>query len=165
MRRRANPGPTRTIALVGLMGVGKSSVGRRLANRLRLPFADGDVEIEAAAGMTVSEIFGAPHTAAARKYHLEVGEQVDDEYMISRHPSVSIISNVGKDGKSAIFFGLSGTGKSTLAGWFADAGARVLSDERMILRRDAGSVRMFGTPWIGSGSFAANASEFSANSN
>ena len=53
MRRRANPGPTRTIALVGLMGVGKSSVGRRLANRLRLPFADGDVEIEAAAGMTV----------------------------------------------------------------------------------------------------------------
>ena len=54
MRRRANPGPTRTIALVGLMGVGKSSVGRRLANRLKLPFADGDVEIEEAAGMTVS---------------------------------------------------------------------------------------------------------------
>ena len=59
MRRRANPAPTRTIALVGLMGVGKSSVGRRLANRLKLPFADGDVEIEAAAGMTVSEIFAA----------------------------------------------------------------------------------------------------------
>ena len=59
MRRRANPGPTRTIALVGLMGVGKSSVGRRLANRLKLPFADGDVEIEEAAGMTVSEIFAA----------------------------------------------------------------------------------------------------------
>ena len=59
MRRRANPGPARTIALVGLMGVGKSSVGRRLATRLRLPFADGDVEIEAAAGMTVSEIFAA----------------------------------------------------------------------------------------------------------
>jgi len=57
MRRRTNPAPERTIALVGLMGVGKSSVGRRLANRLKLPFADGDVEIEAAAGMTVSEIF------------------------------------------------------------------------------------------------------------
>ena len=41
------------------MGVGKSSVGRRLANRLKLPFADGDVEIESAAGMTVSEIFSA----------------------------------------------------------------------------------------------------------
>lgn len=47
----------RTIALVGLMGVGKSTVGRRLAARLNLPFADGDHEIESAAGMTVSEIF------------------------------------------------------------------------------------------------------------
>ena len=53
MRRRAIPPPRRTIALVGLMGVGKSSVGRRLANRLKLPFADADVEIEAAAGMTI----------------------------------------------------------------------------------------------------------------
>lgn len=48
---------TRTIALIGLMGVGKSSVGRRLAQRLGLEFADGDTEIETAAGMTVSDIF------------------------------------------------------------------------------------------------------------
>lgn len=47
----------RTIALVGLMGVGKSTVGRRLASRLGLPFCDGDVEIEAAAAMTIAEIF------------------------------------------------------------------------------------------------------------
>jgi len=47
----------RSIALVGLMGVGKSTVGRRLAKRLGLPFADGDIEIEAAAAMTVSDIF------------------------------------------------------------------------------------------------------------
>jgi shikimate kinase len=47
----------RTIALVGLMGVGKSSIGRRLAQRLGLPFHDGDTEIEHAAGMSVSEIF------------------------------------------------------------------------------------------------------------
>lgn len=53
----AIPVHERTIALVGLMGVGKSTVGRRLAKRLGLPFADGDVEIEAAAGMTVSDIF------------------------------------------------------------------------------------------------------------
>ena len=46
--------PDRTIALVGLMGVGKSTVGRRLAQRLGLPFHDGDHEIEAAAGMSVS---------------------------------------------------------------------------------------------------------------
>ncbi len=45
------------IVLVGLMGVGKSTVGRRLANRLHLPFADADHEIERAAGMTVNEIF------------------------------------------------------------------------------------------------------------
>ena len=49
--------------------------------------------------MAVSSVFGPPHTAAARKYHLSQGEQVDDEYMISRHPSVSIISNIGRDGK------------------------------------------------------------------
>lgn len=47
----------RTIALVGLMGVGKSTVGRRLATRLCLPFSDGDHEIESAAGMSVNEIF------------------------------------------------------------------------------------------------------------
>jgi len=51
------PRPTRTIALVGLMGVGKSTVGRRLAHRLGLPFVDGDQAIEESARMTVSEIF------------------------------------------------------------------------------------------------------------
>jgi shikimate kinase len=47
----------RTIALVGLMGVGKSSVGRRLANALELPFRDADNEVEAAAGRSISDIF------------------------------------------------------------------------------------------------------------
>jgi shikimate kinase len=47
----------RTIALVGLMGVGKSSVGRRLANALNMPFRDADAEVEAAAGCSVSDIF------------------------------------------------------------------------------------------------------------
>lgn len=51
------PGSRRPIVLVGLMGAGKSTVGRRLAGRLSLPFVDADSEIEAAAGMTVSEIF------------------------------------------------------------------------------------------------------------
>jgi len=45
------------IVLVGLMGVGKSTVGRRLANRLGVPFVDADHEIEVAADMTVGEIF------------------------------------------------------------------------------------------------------------
>ncbi|WP_129793143.1 shikimate kinase [Sphingosinicella sp. CPCC 101087] len=49
--------PDRSIALIGLMGAGKSSVGRRLARRLRLPFIDSDAEIEEAAGLAVAEIF------------------------------------------------------------------------------------------------------------
>ena len=47
----------RSIVLVGLMGAGKSTVGRRLAQGLGLPFRDADHEIEAAAGMTIPEIF------------------------------------------------------------------------------------------------------------
>jgi shikimate kinase len=47
----------RSLALVGLMGSGKSSIGRRLARRLRRPFVDSDAEIEQAAGLTVAEIF------------------------------------------------------------------------------------------------------------
>lgn len=46
-----------TIVLVGLMGAGKSRVGRELARLLNLPFVDADSEIEAAAGATVAEIF------------------------------------------------------------------------------------------------------------
>lgn len=47
----------RAVVLVGMMGSGKSSVGRRLATRLGLPFVDADTEIETAAGMTIPEIF------------------------------------------------------------------------------------------------------------
>ena len=47
----------RSIVLIGLMGAGKTAVGRRLANRLDLPFTDADTEIEIAAGQTVGEIF------------------------------------------------------------------------------------------------------------
>jgi shikimate kinase len=47
----------RTIALVGLMGVGKTSIGRRLAAALDLPFRDADEEIEKAAGASINQIF------------------------------------------------------------------------------------------------------------
>jgi shikimate kinase len=47
----------RTVALVGLMGAGKSAIGRRLAQRLGLPFVDADDEIERAAGCSISEFF------------------------------------------------------------------------------------------------------------
>jgi shikimate kinase len=47
----------RPLVLVGLMGVGKSTVGRRLARRLGLPFVDSDSEIEGAAGFPAAEVF------------------------------------------------------------------------------------------------------------
>src|SRR6266404_4424512 len=47
----------RSIVLVGMMGAGKSTIGRRLAGRLHLPFLDADTEIEAAASMSIPEIF------------------------------------------------------------------------------------------------------------
>jgi shikimate kinase len=61
---------TRSIVLVGMMGAGKSSIGRRLAARLGIPFIDADTEIENAAGMTIPEIFdkhGEPYFRAGEK--------------------------------------------------------------------------------------------------
>jgi shikimate kinase len=48
---------TKTVALVGMMGAGKTSIGKRLATRLDVKFADADHEIEAAATLSVAEIF------------------------------------------------------------------------------------------------------------
>jgi shikimate kinase len=65
---------TRPLVLVGLMGAGKTSVGRRLAARLRAPFADSDAEIERAADMAVSEIFarfGEPYFRAGERRVIE----------------------------------------------------------------------------------------------
>ena len=64
---RYEPLRRRTIALVGLMGVGKSSVGRRLASALGLPFADADSEVEAAAGRSIADIFAEMGEAAFRE--------------------------------------------------------------------------------------------------
>src|SRR4030081_830778 len=58
---------SRSVVLVGMMGSGKSSIGRRLAARLAIPFVDADSEIEEAAGMTIAEIFerhGEPYFPA-----------------------------------------------------------------------------------------------------
>ena len=58
-RPPGQPRLARTLVLVGLMGAGKSSVGRRLAALLGVPFIDSDNAIEAAAGMAVPEIFAS----------------------------------------------------------------------------------------------------------
>ncbi len=76
----ALPRPTKTIALVGLMGVGKTSVGRRLAQTLGLPFRDADHEIEAAAGRSITEIFAERGEAEFRDGERRViARLLDDE--------------------------------------------------------------------------------------
>src|SRR6202008_2820436 len=57
MHHEAGHWTGKPIVLVGLMGAGKTTVGRRLAQRLGLPFVDADAEIEEAAGMTITDIF------------------------------------------------------------------------------------------------------------
>ena len=64
---RFEPLRRRTIVLVGLMGVGKSSVGRRLASALDLPFRDADTEVETAADRSIPEIFADLGEAAFRE--------------------------------------------------------------------------------------------------
>jgi taurine dioxygenase len=49
--------------------------------------------------LATSAIFGPPHDAASRKYHLDAGQKVDDAYMVSKHQSITIISNLDADGK------------------------------------------------------------------
>ena len=57
---------TKPIVLIGMMGAGKTSLGTRLAVRLKLAFVDADAEVEAAAGMSIAEIFEAHGEAAFR---------------------------------------------------------------------------------------------------
>jgi shikimate kinase len=56
----------RSVVLIGMMGVGKSSIGRRLGARLGIPFVDADAEIERAAGMSIADIFARHGEAAFR---------------------------------------------------------------------------------------------------
>lgn len=69
----------RTIALVGMMGVGKSSIGRRLALALDLPFRDADEEVERAAGCSISEIFSKRGEAEFRAGERRVIGRLLDE--------------------------------------------------------------------------------------
>ena len=62
----------KTVALVGMMGAGKTSIGKRLAARLDVPFADADHEIEAAADMTVADIFARYGEAEFRRLERSV---------------------------------------------------------------------------------------------
>jgi len=71
-----NPAGDRVIVLIGLMGAGKSTVGRRLAARLGVNFLDTDAEIETAAGMTIPEIFEKHGEPAFRRGENKVIERL-----------------------------------------------------------------------------------------
>ena len=70
---------TRPIVLVGLMGAGKTTVGRRLAQALAVPFRDADAEIEAAANMRIADIFAIYGEAAFRDGERKVIERLMGE--------------------------------------------------------------------------------------
>ena len=69
----------RTVALVGLMGAGKTTIGRRLAQALALPFVDADAAIADAAGQSVEEIFVAHGECEFRRGERKVIERLLDE--------------------------------------------------------------------------------------
>ena len=76
---------SRRIALIGLRGAGKSTLGRRLAERLGVPFFDVGIEIERDSGMSLSEIFSLSGQAAYRRL-----ERRTLERLIERHPRAVI---------------------------------------------------------------------------
>ena len=67
---------SQTIVLTGMMGVGKTTVGRRLAPKLGLPFHDADEEIEAAAGMKISDLFQTHGEDHFRRGEAQVIERI-----------------------------------------------------------------------------------------
>ena len=71
-----NQTPNQTVVLVGMMGVGKTTVGRRLAPKLGLPFYDADHEIEKAAGMPVSDLFKEHGEESFRRGEAQVIERL-----------------------------------------------------------------------------------------
>ncbi len=73
----------RSIVLIGLMGAGKTTIGRRLAKKLKMPFADADTEIEKAAGKTVPEIFDEHG-----EQYFRDGERRVIDRLLNEHPRI-----------------------------------------------------------------------------
>ena len=69
----------KTVVLVGMMGAGKTAVGRALAQRLDVPFLDSDAEIEKAANMSIAEIFSRDGEPFFREKEAQVIERLLDE--------------------------------------------------------------------------------------
>ena len=79
--------PLPNLYLVGFMGTGKSSIGRRLAERFKLKFIDSDSEIEKAQGMSIKEIFS--------KFGEEKFREMEREFIESGHPANGCVVSCG----------------------------------------------------------------------
>ncbi len=89
-----NPAGDRVIVLVGLMGAGKSTVGKRLAARLGISFLDTDTEIETAAAMTIPEIFEKHGEPAFRRGEAKVIERLLQD-MRNANPPGGVLATGG----------------------------------------------------------------------
>jgi taurine dioxygenase len=78
----------------------RAALRKAWADHLVLLIRNQDIHDEQLLG--AAGVYGPSHEAASRKYHLNVGKQVDDKHMISRHPSVSIISNLDERGQPVL---------------------------------------------------------------
>lgn len=88
--RAVSSGSPRVVALLGLRGAGKSTIGPRLASRLRLPFFELDGLIEAAAGLSLGEIFALHGEATYRRLELEALRR-----FLAEHPSAVLATGGG----------------------------------------------------------------------
>ena len=75
----------------------KVALRKAWADHLVLLFRDQRIDDEQL--LAASGIFGPPHEAASRQYHLDVGKSIDEKHTLSRHPSIIIVSNLDEDGK------------------------------------------------------------------
>ena len=131
----------RSIVLVGLMGAGKSTVGRRLAQRLNVNFVDADTAIEEAAGMSIPEIF----TSHGEPYFREGERRVTQRTFNGRSTSVNYQSRSEQNRGACHTSGRTANGHQPASGAFgrrveaaighADTRGGVVSDPRELERR------------------------------
>jgi hypothetical protein len=100
------------------------------------------------------EIFGRRLPLYPLQYPLDELLMV---HLLARGRGVEVHGSgiVSRDGSGTLFAGQSGAGKTTMAKlWLSEPGVDILSDERVVLREEAGEIWMYGTPWHGDGQIA-----------